>query len=54
MGRVNAGGIFFSGGMAAVLMEPRFGTPMQMFRKFLGSGSFIGLIGLYMNRGNDK
>ena len=54
MGRVNAGGIFFSGGAAAVLVEPRIGTPMQMLRRFLGSGLFIGGIGTYMNKGNDK
>ena len=54
MGKVNAGGIFFSGGLAAVLVEPRFGTPMAMLRRFLGSGLFIGGIGTFMNRGNDK
>ena len=54
MGRVNAGGIFFSGGLAAVLMETRFATPFALFRRFLGSGMFIGSIGAYMNKGNDK
>ena len=54
MGKVNSGGIFFSGGMAAVLMQPRFGTPMATLRTFLGSGLFIGGIGLYMNSGSDK
>ncbi len=54
MGRVNSGGIFFSGGLAAVLVEPRFGTAMQLARRFLGSGMFIGGIGTYMNKGNDK
>ena len=54
MGRINAGGIFFSGGLAAVLVEPRFGTPMAMLRRFLGSGMFIGGIGSYMNMGHDK
>ena len=54
MGKVNAGGIFFSGGLAACLVEPRFGTFMQFARRFLGSGLFIGGIGTYMNKGNDK
>ncbi len=54
MGRVNAGGIFFSGGMAAVLMENRLGTMGGMVSRFLGSGIFIGGIGMYMNRGQDK
>ena len=54
MGKVNAGGIFFSGGLAAVLVEPRYGSVMQAFRRFLGSGIFIGGIGTYMNKGNDK
>ena len=54
MGKVNSGGIFFSGGLAAVLVEPRFGAPMAMFRRFMGSGMFIGGIGTYMNSGSDK
>ena len=54
MGRVNFGGSFVGGGMAGVLVDPRRGTAMQIFRRFLGSGSMIGGIGLYMNRGNDK
>ncbi|CDW87203.1 UNKNOWN [Stylonychia lemnae] len=53
MGRVNTPGIFFSGGMAAVLCNPR-GSVSSMFSTFMGSGAFIGLIGLYMNKGNDK
>ena len=54
MGKMNAGGIFFSGGLAAVLQEPKFGTPGAMFRRFLSSGLMIGGIGLYMNSGSDK
>ncbi len=54
MGRVNAGGIFFSGGLAAVLVEPRIGSAMQVFSRFMGSGLFIGGLGSYMNKGNDK
>ena len=54
MGRINAGGIFFSGGLAAVLVENRLGTPRGMIGRFLGSGCFIGGIGLYMNKGNDR
>ena len=53
MGKVNTPAIFFSGGMAAVLCNPR-GTAKSMFSTFLGSGAFIGLIGMYMNKGNDK
>ena len=54
MGRVNAGGIFFSGGLAAVLVESRLGTPRALLGRFLGSGIFIGGLGTYMNKGNDK
>ena len=54
MGRVNAGGIFFSGGAAAVLMENRLGSTGTIISRFLGSGLFIGGIGSYMNRGTDK
>ena len=53
MGRVNTPGIFFSGGMAAVLSEPRGGFRANIGR-FWGSGLFIGAIGLYMNKGHDK
>ena len=53
LGRVNAPAIFFSGGAAAVMCDPR-GSARAMFSKFLGSGAFIGLLGLYMNKGSDK
>ncbi len=54
MGRVNAGGIFMSGGLAGVLVEPRFGSPRSMAWRFLSSGCMIGGIGTFMNRGHDK
>ena len=54
LGKVNSPCIFISGGAAAVLCEPRFGTPAAMMTRFLGSGLFIGGIGLYMHKGNDK
>lgn len=54
MGKVTCGGIFISGGAAAVLMDMRNATPMAMFRRFLGSGAFIGGLSVFINRGNDK
>jgi hypothetical protein len=53
MGRISAPAIFFSGGLAAVLSNPRT-TMSASFMTFLSSGAFIGLIGLYMNKGNDR
>jgi len=53
VGRVNAGGVFFSGGMAAVLMA-RYTGFANAFTTFMGSGLFIGGLGLYMQKGHDK
>ena len=52
-GRVNAPVIFFSGGMAAVLQQ-RYKGFGNAFSAFLGSGLFIGCLGLFMNKGKDK
>lgn len=52
VGRVNALGVFFSGGMAAVLQTRYIGFP-QAFTTFMGSGCFIGALGLYMHKGHD-
>ena len=55
MGKITTPAIFFSGGAAAVMSEPvRIVSYGMMFRKFLSSGAFIGVLGLYMNKGNDK
>ncbi len=53
IGRINTPAVFVSGGLSACLCDPH-GPLKSHFGKFLGSGVFIGLIGLYMNRGNDK
>ena len=51
-GRVNAPAIFLSGGGAAVL-QTRYTGPMAAFSSFMGSGLFIGGLGLYMHSGHD-
>ena len=51
-GRVNAPAIFLSGGGAAVL-QTRYTGPAAAFSSFLGSGLFIGGLGLYMHSGHD-
>ena len=53
LGRINTPAIFFSGGMAAVLTDPRGGRG-AMLSRFFGSGLFIGGLGMFMNKGNDK
>ena len=53
MGRLNAPAIFFSGGLAAVL-QTRYQGLGSAFSAFMGSGLFIGALGLFMNKGKDK
>ena len=53
LGRITTPAVFFSGGMAAVLLEYR-GTFASKLSRFWSSGAFIGLLGLYMNKGNDR
>ena len=53
LGKVSFAVAFVSGGLAAILMDRRC-TWGAMPMKFLSSGMFIGGIGLYMNRGQDK
>ena len=53
LGKITAPAVFFSGGLAAVFLEPR-GSLGSKFGRFMSSGAFIGMIGLYMNKGNDK
>ena len=53
LGRLNTPAIFFSGGMAAVL-QTRYTGMGAAFSSFLGSGLFIGALGLFMNKGKDK
>ena len=52
LGKLNAPAMFVSGGLAAVALEPK-GTPGALLFRFMGSGFFIGAIGLFMNRGQD-
>ena len=52
-GKLNAPAIFFSGGLAAVCQQ-RYKGLGAAFSAFLGSGIFIGCIGLFMNKGKDK
>ena len=61
-GKISTPAVFVSGGLAAVLLDSRnlhfkFGGPNPhlpaVFMRFLSSGMFIGLIGMYMNKGND-
>ena len=53
IGKLNGPAIFWSGGMAAVL-QTRYTGLGNAFSAFLGSGIFIGGLGLVMNRGKDK
>ena len=53
LGKLSTPAIFLSGGLAAVLVEPRGGLGSK-FGRFMSSGCFIGLLGMYMNRGNDS
>ncbi len=53
LGKISTPVVFCSGGLAACLVDPR-GSWSMWLPKFLGSGMFIGGIGLFMNRGNDK
>ena len=53
IGRINAPAIFLSGGLAACLVDPKRGL-MNNASKFFGSGLFIGALGMFMNKGNDK
>lgn len=52
-GRLNAPTVFLSGGLAAVF-QTRIRSFGSAFSSFMGSGLFIGSIGLYMHRGHDK
>ncbi|CAI2381831.1 unnamed protein product [Moneuplotes crassus] len=61
-GKITTPAIILSGGLAAVLLQPRdlkfnWRGPNPhlgpIFMRFLSSGMFIGLIGMYMNKGND-
>ena len=51
-GRLNSPAIFISGGLAAVL-QTRYTGFANAFSAFMGSGIFIGAIGLFMHRGKD-
>ena len=53
VGKLNTPAIFFSGGMAAVL-QTRYKGMGTALSAFLGSGAFIGCMGLFMNKGKDK
>ena len=53
VGRVNAGGIFISGGGAAMMMA-RYTGVANAVTTFMGSGLFIGGLGLFMHKGQDK
>ena len=52
VGRVNALGVFASGGLAAVL-QSRYTGFANSFSTFMGSGMFVGALGLYMHKGHD-
>ena len=61
-GKISTPAVVVSGGLAAVLLNPRdlkynFRGPNPhlgpLFMRFLSSGAFIGMIGMYMNKGND-
>ena len=52
-GKINTPAIFVSGGLAAVFQQ-RYRGFGNAFSAFLGSGIFIGGIGLFMNKGKDK
>lgn len=53
IGRVNAAGIFISGGGAAMMMA-RYTGFANALTTFMGSGLFIGGLGLFMHKGQDK
>ena len=53
LGKITTPAVFFSGGLAAVLLNPGK-TWGPRFGRFMSSGCFIGLLGMYMNKGNDK
>ena len=53
IGRLNTPVVFFSGGLAAAL-QVRYTTFGTFLSTFMGSGVFIGGIGLYMHAGHDK
>ena len=53
LGRLNTPVIFFSGGMAACL-QVRYTGFANFASAFMGSGLFIGGLGLFMHRGKDK
>jgi hypothetical protein len=54
VGKLNAPAMFVSGGLAAVFLSHGGSSLGSKFFTFLSSGSFIGAIGLYMNKGSDK
>lgn len=53
LGKISTPVVFVSGGGAAVLMDPR-GPLGSQIPKFISSGAFIGGLGMFINRGNDK
>lgn len=53
LGKISTPVVFCSGGGAAVLMSPH-GPLAAQIPKFLSSGAFIGGLGMFINRGNDK
>ena len=53
LGKLNTPVAFFSGGSAACLLHLQ-GPLSSYVGRFFGSGAFIGSMGLFMNRGNDK
>ncbi len=52
VGKLNAPVVFVSGGLAAAMQNRYINFPTS-FRTFLGSGCFIGGLGLYMHAGHD-
>ena len=55
LGRVNSPAIFVSGGGAAMLQTRHwYLKPGAAFSSFMGSGMFIGGLGLYMHAGSDS
>lgn len=53
VGKLNAPTMFVSGGLSAVFLAPG-GTLVGKLGTFMSSGTFIGGISLYMNKGSDK
>lgn len=53
LGRLNTPAIFVSGGLAAVF-QTRYKGMGSVASAFIGSGVFIGALGLFMNKGKDK